>query len=77
MSKRRQRLVVGSAWLTLLAVRLIRCWVTAATRRPVPPQAAFEQQEDYMNDADPSVLRFLIASREEVSSMQVRGTEGC
>ena len=32
-------------------------------------QASFE--EGYINDSDPSVLRFLIASREEVSSLQV------
>lgn len=31
-------------------------------------QASF--QEGYVNDSDPSVLRFLIASREEVSSVQ-------
>ncbi|KAF8042715.1 hypothetical protein BT93_A1139 [Corymbia citriodora subsp. variegata] len=29
-------------------------------------------QEDYVNDADPSILRFLLASREEVSSLQLR-----
>lgn len=29
-------------------------------------------QEDYINDADPSVLRFLIAAREEVESTQLR-----
>lgn len=28
--------------------------------------------EDYINEADPSVLRFLIASRDEVSSKQLR-----
>ena len=28
--------------------------------------------EGYINDADPSVLRFLIASRDEVSSIQLR-----
>ena len=28
--------------------------------------------EDYINAADPSVLRFLIASRDEVSSKQLR-----
>ncbi|KAF5178536.1 Carotene epsilon-monooxygenase protein [Thalictrum thalictroides] len=28
--------------------------------------------EDYVNDADPSILRFLLASREEVSSLQLR-----
>ena len=28
--------------------------------------------EDYINEADPSVLRFLIASRDEVSSRQLR-----
>lgn len=28
--------------------------------------------EEYVNDADPSILRFLIASREEVSSVQLR-----
>ncbi|KAM7468246.1 hypothetical protein LguiB_015808 [Lonicera macranthoides] len=29
-------------------------------------------EEDYVNDADPSILRFLLASREEVSSLQLR-----
>ena len=33
-------------------------------------QAAFE--EGYINDSDPSVLRFLIASAQEVSSSQLR-----
>ena len=28
--------------------------------------------EEYINEADPSVLRFLIASRDEVSSKQLR-----
>lgn len=28
--------------------------------------------EEYINDADPSILRFLLASREEVSSIQLR-----
>ncbi|PWA60478.1 cytochrome P450 superfamily protein [Artemisia annua] len=28
--------------------------------------------EDYVNDADPSILRFLLASREEVTSQQLR-----
>ncbi|XP_062117418.1 carotene epsilon-monooxygenase, chloroplastic [Humulus lupulus] len=28
--------------------------------------------EEYINDADPSILRFLLASREEVSSVQLR-----
>ena len=34
-------------------------------------EAAFDP-ENYINDADPSVLRFLIASREEVDSEQLR-----
>ena len=34
--------------------------------------AAAEAGGDYMNDADPSVLRFLIAAREEVDSTQLR-----
>ncbi|KAM7262778.1 hypothetical protein ACFE04_000461 [Oxalis oulophora] len=29
-------------------------------------------EEEYVNDADPSILRFLLASREEVSSVQLR-----
>ncbi|KAI4371336.1 hypothetical protein MLD38_019584 [Melastoma candidum] len=29
-------------------------------------------QEEYVNDTDPSILRFLLASREEVSSVQLR-----
>jgi carotene epsilon-monooxygenase len=36
----------------------------------VAVQAQF--QEGYVNEADPSVLRFLIASREEVSAKQLR-----
>lgn len=28
--------------------------------------------DEYINEADPSILRFLIASREEVSSVQLR-----
>jgi len=35
-------------------------------------QAAAAQAEDYLNDSDPSVLRFLIASRDEVSATQLR-----
>ena len=35
-------------------------------------EAAAFDQENYINDSDPSVLRFLIASREEVSSVQLR-----
>ncbi|GBF92856.1 cytochrome P450 chloroplastic [Raphidocelis subcapitata] len=34
--------------------------------------AAREEGREYMNDADPSVLRFLIAAREEVDSTQLR-----
>eukprot|EP00468_Gymnochlora_sp_CCMP2014_P006545 CAMPEP_0167754528 /NCGR_PEP_ID=MMETSP0110_2-20121227/8314_1 /TAXON_ID=629695 /ORGANISM="Gymnochlora sp., Strain CCMP2014" /LENGTH=629 /DNA_ID=CAMNT_0007640405 /DNA_START=30 /DNA_END=1919 /DNA_ORIENTATION=+ len=34
--------------------------------------AASFNEEDYVSDADPSVLRFLIASREEVTSSQLR-----
>lgn len=35
-------------------------------------EAASFDQENYVNESDPSVLRFLIASREEVSSVQLR-----
>lgn len=41
-----------------------------ARRACLRAQASFE--EGYINDADPSVLRFLIASREEVSAAQLR-----
>ncbi|GFR43972.1 hypothetical protein Agub_g5116 [Astrephomene gubernaculifera] len=34
--------------------------------------AAAESGQDYMNASDPSVLRFLIAAREEVDSLQLR-----
>ena len=37
-------------------------------------EASFD--ESYINDSDPSVLRFLIASREEVSSKQVCALNG-
>ncbi|XP_050380386.1 carotene epsilon-monooxygenase, chloroplastic [Argentina anserina] len=30
------------------------------------------EEEEYVNEADPSILRFLLASREEVSSVQLR-----
>jgi carotene epsilon-monooxygenase len=35
-------------------------------------ETASSFEDDYINDSDPSVLRFLIASREEVSSVQLR-----
>ena len=35
-------------------------------------EAAASFDEGYINDSDPSILRFLIASREEVSSVQLR-----
>lgn len=35
-------------------------------------ETASSFDEEYINDSDPSVLRFLIASREEVSSVQLR-----
>ncbi|KAG2485381.1 hypothetical protein HYH03_015869 [Edaphochlamys debaryana] len=34
--------------------------------------AAVESGQEYMNEADPSILRFLIAAREEVDSTQLR-----
>merc|ERR1712157_95142 len=34
--------------------------------------AAIDLGEDYVDEADPSILRFLIAARDEVSSMQLR-----
>ena len=37
---------------------------------PAAVQESFE--EGYINDSDPSVLRFLIAAREEASSTQLR-----
>lgn len=38
----------------------------------VAAAAAREEGREYMNDSDPSVLRFLIAAREEVESTQAR-----
>jgi carotenoid epsilon hydroxylase len=35
-------------------------------------QAAADNAEEYVNQEDPSILRFLIASRDEVSSQQLR-----
>ena len=34
--------------------------------------AALDMAEDYVDEADPSILRFLIQARDEVSSMQLR-----
>lgn len=34
--------------------------------------ARAQGDEEYLNDADPSILRFLIAAREEASSTQLR-----
>lgn len=57
------------------AVQLIRDTTTDLINKCKAMVDAEEQasfQEGYINDSDPSVLRFLIASREEVSSVQLR-----
>nr|GMD39526.1 carotene epsilon-monooxygenase, chloroplastic [Ipomoea batatas] len=57
------------------AVSLIRQTVeelVAKCKEMVDAEGESITNEEYVNDADPSVLRFLLASREEVSSEQLR-----
>ncbi|KAG8376630.1 hypothetical protein BUALT_Bualt09G0083400 [Buddleja alternifolia] len=57
------------------AVTLIRQTVeelVAQCREIVEREGERINEEEYVNDADPSILRFLLASREEVSSTQLR-----
>ncbi|KAK6140117.1 hypothetical protein DH2020_026115 [Rehmannia glutinosa] len=57
------------------AVSLIRQTVEeliAKCREMVETEGERISEEEYVNDADPSILRFLLASREEVSSTQLR-----
>nr|AQH32490.1 carotene epsilon-monooxygenase [Ipomoea batatas] len=57
------------------AVILIRQTVeelVAKCKEMVEAEGESITNEEYVNDADPSVLRFLLASREEVSSEQLR-----
>eukprot|EP00271_Cylindrocystis_brebissonii_P002679 TRINITY_DN13443_c0_g1_i1.p1 TRINITY_DN13443_c0_g1~~TRINITY_DN13443_c0_g1_i1.p1 ORF type:complete len:670 (+),score=94.55 TRINITY_DN13443_c0_g1_i1:93-2012(+) len=59
----------------LAAVEIIRASVEdliAKCRRIVEEEGEQVEGEEYINEADPSVLRFLLASREEVSSQQLR-----
>lgn len=43
-----------------------------APSRPHHPSPAPRSEEEYLNDLDPSILRFLIAAREETTSTQLR-----
>ncbi|KAH7844723.1 hypothetical protein Vadar_030997 [Vaccinium darrowii] len=57
------------------AVTLIRETVEeliAKCKEIVETEGERINDEEYINDADPSILRFLLASREEVSSIQLR-----
>ncbi|XP_058212750.1 carotene epsilon-monooxygenase, chloroplastic isoform X2 [Rhododendron vialii] len=57
------------------AVKLIRKTVEeliAKCKEIVEAEGERINDEEYINDADPSILRFLLASREEVSSVQLR-----
>ncbi|KAI9153402.1 hypothetical protein LWI28_010772 [Acer negundo] len=57
------------------AVTLIRKTVEeliAKCKEIVEAEGERIDDEEYVNDADPSILRFLLASREEVSSVQLR-----
>ncbi|KAK9823343.1 hypothetical protein WJX72_002053 [[Myrmecia] bisecta] len=59
----------------LAAVELIRRTteqLIAKCKEMVDAEGQVQFDEGYINEADPSVLRFLIASREEVSSSQLR-----
>ncbi|XP_010683980.2 carotene epsilon-monooxygenase, chloroplastic [Beta vulgaris subsp. vulgaris] len=57
------------------AVEIIRETVEqliAKCKEIVEAEGEMIDNEEYVNDADPSILRFLLASREEVSSKQLR-----
>lgn len=57
------------------AVEVIRETVEeliAKCKEIVEAEGEMIDNEEYVNDADPSILRFLLASREEVSSIQLR-----
>ncbi|KAG0600420.1 hypothetical protein M758_11G032600 [Ceratodon purpureus] len=57
------------------AVQIIRETVeklVAQCKEMVEAEKETLQGEEYVNESDPSVLRFLLASREEVSSVQLR-----
>ncbi|KAK4755257.1 hypothetical protein SAY87_009014 [Trapa incisa] len=57
------------------AVRLIRETVEELIqkcKKIVETEGKKIDQEEYVDEADPSILRFLLASREEVSSVQLR-----
>ncbi|KMT06453.1 hypothetical protein BVRB_7g161220 [Beta vulgaris subsp. vulgaris] len=57
------------------AVEIIRETVEqliAKCKEIVEAEGEMIDNEEYVNDADPSILRFLLASREEVSSIQLR-----
>ncbi|KAG0475001.1 hypothetical protein HPP92_014687 [Vanilla planifolia] len=57
------------------AVSVIRSTVEeliAKCKEIVDSEGEQIEGEDYVNDSDPSILRFLLASREEVSSIQLR-----
>lgn len=57
------------------AVSLIRQTVEeliAKCKEIVETEGEMIDEEEYVNDRDPSILRFLLASREEVSSAQLR-----
>ncbi|KAM2779377.1 hypothetical protein COP1_014659 [Malus domestica] len=57
------------------AVQVIRSSVEeliAKCKEIVEAEGERIDEEEYINDADPSILRFLLASREEVSSEQLR-----
>ncbi|KAK2983736.1 hypothetical protein RJ640_024089 [Escallonia rubra] len=57
------------------AVTVIRTTVEeliAKCKEIVETEGEKINEEDYVNEADPSILRFLLASREEVSSVQLR-----
>ncbi|WCJ34417.1 Cytochrome P450 superfamily protein [Euphorbia peplus] len=57
------------------AVRVIRETVEeliAQCKEIVESEGERIDDEEYVNEADPSILRFLLASREEVSSVQLR-----
>ncbi|XP_065857299.1 carotene epsilon-monooxygenase, chloroplastic [Euphorbia lathyris] len=57
------------------AVRVIRDAVEeliAKCKEIVESEGERIDDEEYVNDSDPSILRFLLASREEVSSVQLR-----
>ena len=57
--------------MVLLSLFDLCCLKTCECREIVESEGERIDVEEYVNDSDPSILRFLLASREEVCCMPV------